>query len=102
MSDEKKSKIQKIGTYTSEDIEREIIREMWLYSHTMVEEFKRQRKCYFEDVGKSLTKKERNYVNEALDYLQTALEIHEDQIVQSLCVWGDRTLDEMIERDQNR
>jgi hypothetical protein len=102
MSDEKELKVLKIGTYTPEDIDREILHEMWAHSNTMVEEYKRQRKCYFEEIGKNLTKKQRDKVNEALDYLQTALEIYEDQIVQSLCVWGDKFLDEMIERDQNR
>ena len=102
MNDEKELKVLKIGTYTPEDIDREILHEMWAHSNTMVEEYKRQRKWYFEEIGKNLTKKQRDKVNEALDYLQTALEIYEDQIVQSLCVWGDKFLDEMIERDQDR
>ena len=57
MNDDKELKVLKIGTYTPEDIDREILHEMWAYFNTMVEEYKRQRQCYFlERLGKTSQK----------------------------------------------
>ena len=96
-------KLKKAGTYTPDDIPSELLKEQWRCCHMMTEEFKIWKKEYLNSLKEANDEdSSANYINaskEALDEAEEFLAETENHYVQILCIWGEQSIDNLIEYD---